>query len=397
MALFSLADLTTPATRDEVQASIYNVLGTLGVNTTAWGSGAVVRTMIVSVSAVLAAFSQLQAQIAASGFLDLAEGDWLTLVARYVYGVERIEATFASGEVTLTNSGGGVYTLDPDDLVVSNPTTGKAYRNDVGFTLGASSSITVEISAVEAGASSTSAAGAITVMTTTLLNVTCTNLLVVVGLDAETDAALRLRCREKLGALSPMGPWDAYAYAARNARRSTGEPCGVTRTRTLKDGFGNVITVVASASGPVLGTIGDTSTDLGAVDDAIQTLAAPLAVTATTQSAVTVSQNVAYELWMYNTSGATEATIQAQVSAALTAFFQNQPIGGNLLDPGDLTGTIYLDAIRRAIGGVSPLIFHVLVTTPAADLVLDNTEVGVMGTITGQIIHQVPPAEGAPA
>lgn len=397
MALFTLKELTTPATRDEIQASIYRILALLGVNTTSWATGAVVRTMIVSVSSVLAAFSQLQAKIAASGFLDLAEDDWLTLVAFYVYGVTRIEATFAAGAVTLVNSGGGVYTVDADDLVVSNPTTGKAYRNQTGFTLGALATLSVPISAVESGAASTSAAHAITTLTTTLLNVTCDNPLVVVGLDGESDAALRLRCREKLGALSPMGPWDAYAYAARNARRSTGEPCGVTRTRTLKDGFGTVTTVIANASGAVLGTIGDTSTDLGAVDEAIQTLAEPLAVTAITQSANAVSQNIAYELWMYNSSGAQVSEIQAAVSAALITFFRLQPIGGNLLTPTDPTGTIYTDAIRRAIADVSPLIFHVLLTTPGADVVLNNDDVAVMGTITGQIVHQVAPAEGAPS
>lgn len=397
MALFSLKDLTTPATRDEIQAKIYEVLALLGVNTTAWGSGAVVRTMVVGVSAILGAFSELQAKIAASGFLDLAEDDWLTLVARYVYGVERIEATFASGEVTLVNGGGGVYPMDPDDLVVTNPVTGKSYRNQTGFTLGALATVTVPISAIEAGSPSTSAAHTVTVLTTTLLNVTCDNANPVVGLDGEPDAALRLRCREKLGALSPMGPWDAYAYAARNARRSTGEPCGVTRTRTLKDGFGNVTTIVASAAGAVVGSIGDTATDLGAVDEAIQTQAEPLAVTAFTESADVVSQDIAYELWMYNSSGATVAEIQALVSTALITFFQMQPIGGNLLNPGDATGKLYSDAFKKAIAGVSPLIFHVLLTTPAGDVTLNNTDVGVMGSITGQLIHQVPPAEGAPA
>ena len=156
-------------------------------------------------------------------------------------------------------------------------------------------------------------------------------------------------------------------------------------------------TVIASASGPVAGTIGDTATDLGAVDEAIQTQAEPLAVTAFTESAAAVSQDIAYELWMYNSSGATEAQIQDAVEAALITFFQMQPIGGNLLDPGDTTGKIYSDAIKRAIADVSPLIFHVVLTTPAGDVTLANTEVATMGTITGEVIHQVPPAEGAPA
>jgi phage-related baseplate assembly protein len=402
MALFSLSDLTKPSTRAEVQASIYQVLAILGVNTTAWGSGAVVRTMIVGVSAILAAFSGLQAQIAQSGFLDLATGDWLTLVARYVYGVERIEATFAAGVITLANSGGGVYILDPGDIIVAKPVGGpnggKAYRNTTAFVLNGSTTLTdIPISAVEAGSPSTAAAGEVTEMVTALLNVTCTNPAALVGLDTESDAALRVRCSEKLGALSPMGPWDAYAYAARNAKRSTGEPCGITRTRTLKDGFGNVTLVVASASGEVTGTIGDDTTDLGAVDEAVQLLAAPLAVTAHTESASAVSTGVTYELWAYNTSGQSNAQIAASVEAKLIAFTTAQPVGGNTLLPSDTTGYVWADAIKSAIASaLSPQIFHVVVTLPAGDVALDNREVMVLGTVT-PTIHQVASPEGGPS
>ncbi|HKU42874.1 MAG TPA: baseplate J/gp47 family protein, partial [Polyangiales bacterium] len=116
---------------------------------------------------------KLTAQIARSGFLELAEGDWLTLVARHVYGVEREQATFAAGEVTLTNSGGGSFTLDADDLVVWNPTIKKSFRNPAGFTLGPADDITIPIVAIEAGTASTSSPGAITEIETTLLGVTC--------------------------------------------------------------------------------------------------------------------------------------------------------------------------------------------------------------------------------
>jgi len=401
MAFFSLADLTKPATRAEVQASIYRVYGVLGVNTTSWASGAVVRTMTVAVSAMLSAFSSLQAQIAQSGFLDLAVNDWLTLVAKYVYGVTRTDATFAAGFITLSNSGGGIYNIDPGDLIVATPVTsdpksGKAYRNDTAFVLGASQTITVPITAVEAGSDSTTGAATITRLTTALLNVTCSNAASLVGLDAESDAALRLKCSEKLGALSPMGPWDAYAYAARNAHRSTGEPCGITRTRTLKDGFGNVTLVVASASGTVGGTIGNLATDLGAVDEAVQQLAAPLAVTAHTASATAVNQAVTYELWAYNTSGQSNAQIAASVAAALSEFTVRQPIGGNTLLSSDTTGYVWLDAIKAAISSVLPQIFHVVVTVPGGDVALTNTQVMTLGTVTGNV-HQVASPEGGPA
>jgi phage-related baseplate assembly protein len=403
MPAYSLDDLTTPATRDDVQNSIYRVLGVLGVNTSAWGPGAVVRSMIVGVSAVLAAFSQLQAKIARSGFLDLATDDWLTLVARYVYGVERIDATFASGQVLLTNGGGGVFVMGVGDLIVLNPTTGKTYRNTAAFNLSntpGTDTALVPVSAVEAGAASTSSANTVTDFVTPMLEVTVRNPLVLVGADAETDAAVRVRCREKLGALSPMGPWDAYAFAARNARRSGGESAGVTRTRLTKDGYGNVTLYIANLTGEVLGTIGDRTTDLGAVDYAIQRQAAPLGVTAHVESADAVAQNFTYELWAYNTSGLNDQQIKDLASAALTSFITVQPVGGNVLTPVDATGKVYTDRIRAAIvaglalGGVE--VFHIELTSPAADIELDAFEVVTVGTVTATV-HQVAPPEGAAA
>lgn len=390
--MLSLNDLITPLTKEQVQASIYDVLGIVGVNTTTWKPGAVVRTMIAGTSIVIAGFSSLTAAIARSGFLELAEGDWLTLVARHVYAVEREEATFAEGEITLTNAGGGSFTLDPDDLVVSNPTTGKSYRNTLPFSLGALATITIPIRAIETGSASTSSPNTITEVETTLLGVTCTNAAAVVGRDAEQDPALRARCSEKLGALSPNGPWDAYSYAARNAKRPDGTSIGVTRVKISKDGFGNVTVYCATASGAVTGSISNPATDLGIVDSEIQQKAAPLAVTANAASASPLSIPITYSVWMRNTSGLTTQQIADSISAKLTAFMAGQPIGGNVIgaDP----GKVFHDAIRTTIGSARPEIFHVVVTAPAADVVLTLNQVPVLGTLTATAINQLPPTEG---
>lgn len=389
---FSVTDLTTPVSKEQAKTSIYNVLAALGVSTTTWKPGAVVRTMIAACAIVLAAFSTLTSTIARSGFLELSAGFWLTLVARYVYGVARIEATFAAGSVTLVNAGGGVYALDPDDLVVSNPTTGKTYRNTSAISLGAGATLVVPVVAVEAGAGSTSVPLAISRLETTLLSVTCSNASALVGVDAEDDPALRLRCSEKLGALSPFGPWDAYTYAARNAKRLDGSGVGVSRVRLVKDGFGNVYVYVATASGAVTGTVGDLTTDLGAVDEAIQRLAAPLAVTAHVQSAAELPVDVTYQVWAYNTSGLSVAEFEAAIAARLVALMTAQPIGGNVIgaDPGKL----FLDALRTAIGSAAPEIFHVVVTLPVADVELSIDQVPVLRFVIVTAVNQVPPNEG---
>jgi Uncharacterized homolog of phage Mu protein gp47 len=389
---FSLDDLTKPVTRAEVEASIYQGLSIIGVNTTSWKPGGVVRTIIAVFSIVLSGFSTLQAKIARSGFLELSSGDWLTLVARYGYGVERIGATFATGQVTITNSGGGVYSGDADDLIFSNSSTGKTYRNTAPFTLGALGSSVLAIQATEQGAASTSAPGAIDTMTTPLIGVTCSNDLAVIGSDAELDPSLRARCSEKLGALSPFGPWDAYASAVRNATHTDGTSLGITRFRLVKDGSGNVYVYLATSSGAVTGTVGDLTTDLGIADEAIQQLAAPLAVTAHTLSATPVTIAPTYEAWMYNTSGSSPTQVQDAIETALESFMSSQPIGGNVIAPA--AGKVFVDAIRAVIAATFPEIFHVAVTLPAADVTLAITEVPVLGTPVCLGIHQSAPPEG---
>lgn len=392
MAIFTLADLTTPLTRDDAKTAIYNVLGVLGVDVTAWEAGAVTRTMVTAFAAVLASLSTLQADIAKSGFLDLAEGDWLRLVAQYVYGVEFIEATFATGTLTLTNAGGGLYIVAAGDLQVAHATTGKTYRNTAGFTLNPLDTLDITIQADETGSASTAATNTITTFVTTLAaDVTCTNPSALLGTDDETDPNLRLRCREKLGALSPNGPWDAYAYVARNATLTTGESAGVTRTRVTKDGFGNVTLYIASASGAVTGA------PLTAVADAVETQAVPLAVSATTLSATEVAVNVVYSAWVYNTSGLTVQQVKDAIEAALAAFFAALPIGGALLTPSDTTGYVYRDQLLSVIDNALPEVFHVTLATPAADVALANNEVATLDhdTATDATITQVAPPEGA--
>lgn len=392
-SIFDFAELVKPATAEEVVAKYYQILGAIGVTTTQWAPGAVVRTYITGTSILVSALSEVMALIARSGFLEFSEGDWLTQVAHYVYGVDRIAATFATGKVTLTNTGGGLYSLGAGDLIVINPTTNKTYRNQGAFTLNPMTTVSdIAIEATEAGADSTSAAGTITGLVTTLLGVTVTNPSAVVGQDTEADPSVRDRCYTKLGSLSPFGPWDAYRYAATNATRADGSNCGVTRTQNDRDGYGNQWTYVATDAGGVPGTVGDLDTDLGCVDDAIQRKAAPLCVTAYTVAATEVGIGVTYECWMYNTASYTPAQAVAIINDALTDFFAGLPIGGAVITPGS-NGYVYRDAIIAAIDAAIPEIFHVVVTVPSADVALAIGEVAVSNPPSGTV-HPVPPTEG---
>lgn len=383
MTTKSIDELTTPLTTTEVQTSIYDALAAKGAATTSWKAGAVVRTLIAAVAIIVAALSRLIAEVAKSAFLDLTSGDWLALVAKYVYGVDKLLATFATGTVTLDNTGGGVYSGDPGDLVVKNAVTGKTYRNTSAFSVAAlETGVVVPVSAIEAGSASTATAGQIIEFETPLLGVTVTNASALVGTDDEDDAALKTRCRQKPASLSPNGPADAYEYVARSALRSDGTPIGVTRVRTTPGSTGTVAVRVATASGPVTGTEGDPSTDLGAIAAAIFAQVEPQAVQASVSSAVAKSIDIYYSLWVYDNVGLTDQELSDLITARLAQFMAIQPIRGNLID-GFPDGKVFADDILTVINGTRDEIFHVELAAPlTSDVTIGDTEVPVLGTVS---------------
>lgn len=380
----TLSELTTPLTVAQVQAAIYAAAEARGIQTTTWKPGAVVRTIIAGASIVIAAASRLQAALAEGGFLELAEDDWLTLLAKHVYGVERSEGTFASGEITLTNSGGGIYSGAAGDLVFSTgDAQGKTYRNTTAYSLAALGTTTVAIEAVELGSDSTAGAGQIDTLETALIDVTCSNAAALVGTDEETDAALRQRCIDKLGSLSPNGPAAAYAYVARSTLDAAGQSLGVTRVRTVADGAGGIDVYVASASGIV------TAPNVALIQTAINELAEPLAVTATAASASVKTIAITYELWVRDTIGLTSSQIETAVKDAIDALFGSTPIGGDIVT-GAPTGRAYKQAIESAISSaVEGYLVDLDVTAPTGDTDLAISEVPARGVTTLTGVHEV--------
>ena len=242
------------------------------------------------------------------------------------------------------------------------------------------STTTVAIEAVEVGSASTSAPNTITALTTTMLGVTCTNATAVVGVDEETDEDLRVRCREKLSALSPDGPKAAFSYFARVATRADGTAVGVNRVKVTPGAAGEVSVIVCTPSG------GLDDDDLIAVDNSINLNAAPLCIRANVQSASLLTIPITYTVWAHVTSGVSATTLQTAIQDALTDFMANQEIGGNVISG---QGYVYADAIRTAIGSAHPSIFHVVLSNPSADVAIGATQVPVLGTITPTAINLV--------
>lgn len=391
---FSLTDLTTPTTVAEARASVYNVLGILGVNTTDWRPGAVVRTMITAFCVLFASCTNLIASIAKGGFLALAAKLWLTLVARYVYGIERFEATYATGLITFNNPTDNSYGPEAaGDVVVRNPVTGATYESTESLTLPPSSSVTIAVRCQQQGSFGTSESGQITeLQSPSFSGVEITNSLPLVGSDEEEDEALRTRCSEKAAARSPNGPREAYGYFARSAIRADGTTIGVTRVKAVLADDGLLHVYVALPTGAVSGDADDPDTDLGAIHDTLQRNAAPLDTTEITHSAVELPLNVNYVAYVYNTAGYTVDQIQLAIRDSLRAMMTATPIGGNLFEG---QGYLFLSDVYRAIGaasieGVRLPIFRVVINFPAGDTAIASGSVPLLDESNG-VIHLIAP------
>ena len=186
-----------------------------------------------------------------------------------------------------------------------------------------------------------------------------------VGTDEESDEALRQRCRDALGALSPNGPKEAYAYVAKSATRPTdGSLIGVNRVSVSADTGTGVVTVyVADPDGPLA------LLDLGYVNDEIQLKVVPIGITANVLNAVPITQPITVTVWAHRANNVTQAGIMGDISNALVAHFQTIPIGGDQLVEGG-TGYIVFSELVSIIDNSNSAIYRVALSVPAADVVL---------------------------
>lgn len=397
--MYAIADLMKPVTYEEAKESIYEALAIVGADTTMWKPLGVYRTVIAAAAIMFSTTTVLLSKIASAGWYEYATGVWLTLVARYQYGITREAASFAQGVLTFTNTGGGNYLLEPGEVIVKNPVTLAEYTNLTAFTVGPGSELTPTVvttddngdpllfRAIVAGSASTSGRGQITGFTTPLNLVTCTNELALVGLDEETDPSLRTRCGEKLAARTANGPEDAYALVARSVKREDGTPIGLNRLAITKDGKGNVFIDCASATGQIDGAANDNSTDLGRLNDAIQKKCAPLSVTAQTRSQPGYALDYTYELWMLDDSGLSATEVQTLVETTIPQKLAEIPIGGHVID-GE-PGAVYKDYLQSLIETVRPEVFRVVLTVPANDVPIPAGRPPIAGVATCAGIHQV--------
>jgi hypothetical protein len=385
MSVFSFDDLFAPMTVRQAREKIYAIAARLQLGTTSWKPGAWMRTIFAAHAIIEAANSRFVSLILKSGFWQLSEGPWLTLCARYLAGVTRREATFASGELSLTNTGINVYNdVAVGDVTFQNSATKKTYKNAAVFSLSPDETVEVTIIADELGAASSSAPHQIDTVVTSMPGVTCGNAASVVGLDEELDPSLQRRCDNRAGAASPNGAKEAYLKYARfdvdgePLRKPDGTLVDVNRAAVSYASATGLVTVtVAGTSGAVAGTYSDPSTDLGAIHANLEKNAVTFGVTLATQTVTTLVVALSWTLIVDDTLSLTDESLEGACAASVVSFFAQQPIGGYRVGA---NGYVFLEALKAAIKSTHAKILSVE-TNPSADVLVGAQQIPVAGTL----------------
>jgi len=369
--------LKDPIPPASIEATLLALLKAFSMPVDSWAKRSAVRVLVRAVAHVISSMTELVAIITRAGFLDLAEGIYLTLLAWYVYSVTRLEAVYASGNITVDNAKGGIFEFEPGEFVVLNSTTNKTYANVSTFSIGAlETGVTVAVRALESGEASTAQAGEIDALVTTYIGLSVTNDTALIGGDEETDPDLRQRCRDSLGRLSPFGPEAAYIYFAKSARRlADNAPIGVNRVWVSSSGV-PVTVYVAGTSGEVAGDANDTATDLGKVAYDVAEYACPNPVTCITDTATALPVPIAGTIYVDRAGALSEAEARTLADTAIKALFKKVPIGGYLLT-GAPSGKLFRNTLVGVIEAASPYIIKFDPTLPAGDTTIGE---GVVAT-----------------
>lgn len=375
--MIALSDLIAPVSADAYFAKLEATLSTLGVDPSKFRKGGTFRVLMRAQGFLFQNITDVMVAAIRGGFLDLAEEGWLTLLAWYVFGVERRAAQPASGEVTFTNTGGGTFL--PGDYPAGSvrlfsSRTGKKYFNAEPLSLGPLGTVTIGVVAVELGEASTASAGTIDSLETSLLGVTVSNADAVVALAEESDPDLRSACRAKLASISGLGPRGAYEWAVRSATRIDGSPTAINRVLVPEGSWNAIVNVVlASASGaPIAGDVTAATTAIGAS-------ARPSGIKVIVGSAVELPFAREVTIWARRTDGLDVEAIRTQAETAIAEGFSTYPIAG-ILKPGQSSGALFADWVK-GLCRVHASIFDVDLSDDS-DLLLASNEVATWaGTV----------------
>lgn len=327
-------------------------------------SGAVllVRRSVLRVltRAVAGAFHELYgfvAWVARAAFPDQADSAELRRWAS-IWGIIPLDATFASGTVTVTGSDGSPV----DAGTVWRSIDGAEYASTANAVIAAGTA-TVAVTALAAGAGGNAESGAPLSLVSPLPGVVSDAVVdtaIAGGAPAEDVEALRARLLERIRRPPRGGSMSDYLQWAKGAHPDVTRRWVVPRASGLGTVTVYIMTDEASTNGiPAAATV-DT------VQDYID---ARRPVTAD----VTVAVPVPVELdFTISALIPDSSTVRAAVEAELADLIVREAAPG---------GTIYLTHIAEAISGALGEIDHDL-QVPSADVVSSQGEISVMGSVS---------------
>jgi uncharacterized phage protein gp47/JayE len=382
----SISQLRTVPTRSQALQWYLEQLAGLGFNTNSWVKDTPQHTFLLGLARVTTNFAEIGKQIVEMGVNDLARGAALEAHSISRFGTKPKLASKSQYTVTLTNSGTVPHTVAVGQLLLATKLNVQ-FRNLTGGTVSPGGSLAITVEAVKKGSSGNVADGAISVMTTPLAGVTCSNGpggLLSTGEDPELDSALRLRNSTQWARLTVEPTRDSYVNMALS---SSDKIRRVEVNDQNPRGAGTIDVYIAGASsqlGPV---------DVAQCQDffalrALQTERAPANATPApgnpnpTRVLVIAASPVSIDVagTVYYGSSYSQTDIQTKVEAAIAAYIALAPIGGypypspgNLLPKENLVGAILkVPGVRTAA-----------LTTPAGDVPLTGFDVAIKGSLDG--------------
>ncbi len=298
-----------------------------------------------------AALAAVMPDTAVAGDLDRVAG---------AYGLARLPAVYATGEVTFTG--------DPDTVVAAGVPVatagGRVYLTDAEGTIGPGGIVAVAVTAVEPGAAWNTPIASLTVLPTPLVGVSSvTNAAAIEGgVNTETDVALRERLLLRIRLPTASGCAADYVRWAREVPGIAGAACV-----PLWDGAGTVKVVIAGAGmAPVdAGTLADVEAHIEAMR--------PIGATVTVVSVDGLPVNVVVTLDLK--TGYTVELVTPAVEAALAAVIAASEFGASALSIARV-GAALLDV--PGVADYSGLTLN----GAAANVSLTSEQVPELGTVT---------------
>lgn len=221
MSIATYSDIYTGKTQLALEAEIL-ALFPAGWPTKDWKPGGTELTNIQIEAKTLEDIYILAGQILASGYLDTATGDWLTLLAYAFFQETRNDAIFTTGVCRLSLAAGSAnQTITAGQLWVQTD-TGIRFSNVTGGLVTPAAPLDVTVKAEFAGAAGNVPTGSITVLGTPLPGMSVNNPIFIegtwitsFGANIESDRELRIKCAAKWGAQGNGAPESMYIYWAR--------------------------------------------------------------------------------------------------------------------------------------------------------------------------------------